>query len=184
MAESVFRCFERIAIVELQCGVYADADLQPGVARRAFGPSRSIKQGEHCVDLLSAMSPTTKKSLRARRNPFRRKRTGSLPANNWWAAGGTTSGSEYRSLDRFPGCRFWMLAKHIHRNDPDAVIVVISFGSRKIQPRLRLNGKETPGADRINRSVVILASMKLHRVSVHKSEALDIGSWGGTIAEN
>jgi hypothetical protein len=71
-----------------------------------------------------------------------------------------------------------MLAEHIHRNDPRAVIVMISLGRLEVQPRPRLNSEETSQADRINRSVIILASMKLHRVSVHKNEALVLGSWG------
>jgi hypothetical protein len=77
-----------------------------------------------------------------------------------------------------------MLAEHIHRNHPRAVIVVISLGRLQVQSRPRLNSEETSQADRINRSVIILASMKLHRVSVLISEALDFGSWENTIANN
>ena len=77
-----------------------------------------------------------------------------------------------------------MLAEHIHRNHPRAVIVVISLGRLEVQSRPRFNSEETSQADRINRSVIILASMKLHRISVLISEALDFGSWENTIANN
>jgi hypothetical protein len=98
----------------------------------------------------------------------------------------TTIGCNYRSniLGRFSGYRFWILAEHIHRNHPRAVIVVISLGRLEVQPGPRFNSEETSQADRINRSVIILASMKLHRVSVRKNEAMDPGGLGRYFRKN